>query len=419
MARRFPMALLFSILGAPLPAQESPHPTDTADDFGPTEQRVLARLTAVKKAGTLVVHYEPTVWMKAVLPEFVRSQSKALEAMEARLGMKYDGEIHVFVYLDAAEMARRTGAPDGIGAFSDRSFIHTPFTVPAHHELTHVLCLQWNRDGNHPVPHDPASANYDLPEYKFVAEGFADAMTLIGHDQIPMRHWVSFYRALGWVPPLERVRAEFPRTDTPAPGYWIAGSFLEYLIELHGMEKVKRFYFRPQDARELFGSDVPDLEERWLSWLDETPPDFEKIARAYSPDVVVFEKRLREGRGRANLRITADNLFLLFLNDRLVGSGDSWERPREFSVEQTGDDRLRVLVINQGGPGGLLLDLLDPEKALPLTVSDRSWNARRAEGVPQAAEVLCGPCEGLWNQVATPAQREVLRSFRGSWIWTR
>ncbi len=57
----------------------------------------------------------------------------------------------------------------------------------------------------------------------------------------------------------------------------------------------------------------------------------------------------------ATCTITADNEFKLFLNGRLIGSGDNWQNAYAFDLKDslnTGENVLAVEAINWDGPGG-------------------------------------------------------------------
>jgi len=417
---RRPVLLAVALVLAAIPSA----PARADDGLGETERRVLGRLSAAKKAGTLTIHYEPTAWMKTIVPEFERVQTKALADLERALGMKYRGEIHVFVYLDAAEMRELTGAQEGVSAYAAGSCLHTPFHTLPHHELSHILCSQWNDARNGAVPHDPAATDYGRNEYKFVVEGLADALTHVGRLGVPIRSWVAVYRKLGWVPPLATVREKFPTTGTRAPGYWIAGSFFEWLVERHGIRAVKRYYFSPGDAAAAFGKDLAALEAEWLAWLDATTVDAERIAWTLGRDVVVFEKVLGAARGEARATVAGDDAFLLLHDGRLVGGGTAWDEPQTFRLELDGKDALEVYVVNEGGAGGLLLEVVPAgasagagAAAAPLAASDATWTARRQGGKPGPAVVVAEATGGVWGQHASPQAREALGKVRGSWIW--
>lgn len=114
--------------------------------------------------------------------------------------------------------------------------------------------------------------------------------------------------------------------------------------------------------------------------------------------------------------MTADDVFLLEVNGQLVCAGDSWMRPKVVSVRLQGKDRVRVLVVNDGGAGGLLLDLLDNESGKPVVSSDDSWDVVWRNETKKA-KVLGKPLSGAWGHFADEEARAALGAFRGSWIW--
>jgi len=243
-------------------------------------------------------------------------------------------------------------------------------------------------------------------------------MTHVGTEGIPIRQWVAFYRRLGAVPPLEKLLASFPHTGTQAPGYWIAGSFFEFLIEMHGMRKVKRYYFEPGAVKEIFGKGLAGLEADWQAWLDNVPVDLATMAGALGGEVVVFEKRLRAKRGDVRITATADDMFILELNGEVIGTGNSWMAPKTINARLTGKDTIRVIVVNSGGAGGLLLEVVRPKKgAKPVALSDKSWRVRAGGKESRRAVVLGEPLSGVWAHFATPEARKALARLRGSWIW--
>lgn len=75
-------------------------------------------------------------------------------------------------------------------------------------------------------------------------------------------------------------------------------------------------------------------------------------------DTVLFRQRFSSPKREAMLVITADNTFEAFLDGKPVARGTDWTRPVSTPVKlEAGAHVLAVKVINQGGPGGLLVDL--------------------------------------------------------------
>jgi len=81
--------------------------------------------------------------------------------------------------------------------------------------------------------------------------------------------------------------------------------------------------------------------------------------RAGDLATVLFRRRFVAQRAEATLFITADNVFDVFLDGRPVGHGADWTRAAAIPLRlKPGQEHLlAVRVVNQGGPGGLLVDL--------------------------------------------------------------
>lgn len=136
----------------------------------------------------------------------------------------------------------------------------------------------------------------------------------------------------------------------------------------------------------------------------------------------------------ANLEITADNAFTVWINDKHVGAGDQWQQLYKFDVAKllkTGANVIAVEARNEGvSPAGLLVRLTCGNGRNKTTIhSDMSWRARddvtgdewRKAGYDdakwQAAKALAPLGEGPWGNldgkvVAGKARFTVPEGFR-------
>jgi hypothetical protein len=67
-----------------------------------------------------------------------------------------------------------------------------------------------------------------------------------------------------------------PKTDL---GYPASGSFVEFLIEVHGLAAFKEIYRlqgatsteagAPSDWQQVYGKTLQQLEEAWIPWLEQ------------------------------------------------------------------------------------------------------------------------------------------------------
>ncbi len=246
-----------------------------ADDGWQTDldRHVLEQLTQVVDAGPLLVHVRPGGLPPEVLAADIAANRASFEELQGKLGLKYEGRIHVFLYRDDDDM-RATTEGDADIAFSTGSrSIHQVHDFRGVHELTHVFALQFpgNADGAGP----------DL----FLVEGLATAMA--ESDQgVPVHAWAAMYQRLGRLPELPALRADLmgaaPRGVHP---YHVAASFVLYLVERFGIEAVKRWYENSTEAGLELGVTFPRLDRDWrrfLADLSVAPADAEHVTRRFA-----------------------------------------------------------------------------------------------------------------------------------------
>jgi putative heme-binding domain-containing protein len=125
---------------------------------------------------------------------------------------------------------------------------------------------------------------------------------------------------------------------------------------------------------------------QWI-WFDEgnplvdAPADSRYFRRAFD-----VERANSGDVTSANLEITADNRFIVWVNGTRVGQGDSWAELHRFNVLThllDGKNVIAVQAINEGGPAGLVVHLRwTPKGKKPREiVSDGSWKTVKAAGL--------------------------------------
>jgi putative heme-binding domain-containing protein len=112
---------------------------------------------------------------------------------------------------------------------------------------------------------------------------------------------------------------------------------------------------------------------RWI-WIDAGPR---------AGQTVSFRKEFRADDAVLGARLTGacDNRMTVFLNGQRVAVGRSWETPTVADVTgriQRGRNVLAVEAHNEGGPAGLLLQLVFEHRRQPVApvLTDASWRAR-------------------------------------------
>lgn len=220
------------------------------------DRRVLRELTAVRETPRAVFHWGAGALEPSVVDADIAANLAALEGLEEKLAMRYRGRVHVFLYRDAEEMKRVTGAGGGTAAFSTGTVsVHQPHDFRGVHEFVHIYALQFEREADTAGP-DP-----------FAVEGLAT--WLAESDQgVPIHAWAAAYARAGVLPALLDLRRTFPEgAGEGVHPYHVAGSFVGFLLDRHGLARVKRWYMDSTEAHACFGEGFARLERAWREFL--------------------------------------------------------------------------------------------------------------------------------------------------------
>jgi hypothetical protein len=261
--KRLAAVLVLSLLVAPAVADDEPWATDL-------DRRMLATHTETYRTGPLVFHSEKGAFDDAALSEIAKANLAEFRRLEKLLAMEYEGEAHVFLYRDVAELKSRTGAADAWAFATGTRSIHQPRDFVSVHEFAHLFALQ--------IPRGEDSVD---PEFFFV-DGLATA--LAGEDEaIPIHAWAAAYARAERLPGLVALRRTWPKgVAAGVHPYHVAGSFVLYLIDRYGIEKVKALYVNCLECGGILGRSFALLEQDWRKMLDgyDLPPAQERHVRA-------------------------------------------------------------------------------------------------------------------------------------------
>ena len=227
------------------------------DKLTSLDKRVMQELTAAKETPNIVFHYRPDDLNDKKLAKVVQLNLEKFDECKKLLQMDYSGQIHIFLYRDVADLQKTTGT--SAVAFSTGTVsVHQAIDFDSVHELTHIFALQFPRD------EDAVTDN-------FTVEGLATILAK-SDEQVPIHSWAAVYQSKSRIPSLVELRRSWPEgVLTGVHPYHVAGSFVGYLIEEFGIEKVKRWYVHSTEAHMEFGKTFRRLERDWLKWLEQQP----------------------------------------------------------------------------------------------------------------------------------------------------
>ncbi len=217
----------------------------------------------------LELHLDPGA-SAARVEAFVIEAELRYQQLERFFGRRPDGPIRVYAFRDVAQKKRLMGASRTQIARPWIREIHVhglqaPHGV-LHHELAHVFAAELAR-GPFKVP----TAAGLIPNLGII-EGVAVAAEWPVR-QLTVHGWVRAMRALQLAPD--------PRVLLYPDGFWaisssraytVAGSFVRWLIDTHGIEAFGRLY-SSNDFFQAYGRRLEDLAAEWEVFIDAVPLD--------------------------------------------------------------------------------------------------------------------------------------------------
>ena len=292
------------------------------------DQNVMKHLTGVKETPNIVFHYRPEDLDSEELAEVVKLNLNRFDECKKLLQMEFKGQAHIFLYRDVNDLQKTTGV--GAVAFATGTVsIHQAVDFNSVHELTHIFAMQF-------------PSNEDAVTDGFACEGLATILAKFD-EEIPIHTWAAVYQSKSRLPNLIDLRRSWPggAADGVHP-YHVAGSFVGYLIQEFGIEKVKRWYVQSTEAHMEFGKPFRRLERDWLAWLKEQTVQPEHQKHILAKLGVIPERyssakadKVFDGESLAGLQ-TDDEANWKAENGILIGRDDnSWTTvfsQREFPV---------------------------------------------------------------------------------------
>ncbi len=206
-------------------------------------------------------------WQSGLVPRLL--------GFESALGRPRRGEpVRVVSYLfdSVAEKRRGMGAGGTYIAKPWRREIYIQHEAWPHpvlrHELAHVFA---GAAGDRLFRLSLAGV---IPQLGLV-EGLAVAADRRVTGNVSLHQSVRAMRQAGLLPPLDQVFSGLRFWSLPSGrAYTAAGSFVRYLLQQHGPQKVLAAYHdggRPSDFARIFGEPFPELTKRWLDFVEAQP----------------------------------------------------------------------------------------------------------------------------------------------------
>jgi hypothetical protein len=239
---------------------------------------VLAEaLGGTRDLGPLVVHY-PREFSEETVTRMVDDARFRFAQVQTFLGQAPTRPVTVWWYRSSEEKQRLVGAAKTQFAKPWRSEVHVDgATFPngvLKHELVHAMAAGWGA-----WPFGVTASLLVLPQTG-VIEGLAVAADN-PVDDLRLHEWAAAMKRKALLPDVRRLMgADGFFAASAARAYTTAGSFVRWLVETQGPDKVRALY-RDGDFQRAFGGSLDSLVTQYLAFLDTVPLDEQAVNQAF------------------------------------------------------------------------------------------------------------------------------------------
>ncbi len=195
-------------------------------------------------------------------------------------GEQPPGKVRVWWYRTPAEKQRLVGAAHTQFAKPWRREVHVNglgFPHPViKHELVHAMAAPWGAP-----PFGVTASVFGLAPHAGVIEGLAVAADN-PWDELTLHEWAAAMKKKNLLPDVAALMT--PQGFYGAPpsrAYTTAGSFIRYLAETHGRDKLRELY-RDGDFARVYGEALPSLATKYLAFLDDVPLENAAVNQAFA-----------------------------------------------------------------------------------------------------------------------------------------
>lgn len=219
---------------------------------------------------SFVIHYARTPAIEKEIALIAADHELRLAQVTSQIGVRPARKIRSFYFADREQKARLMGARDVEMAKPWRGEIyldHRPFPHGSlRHEIAHAVAAEFGD----PVFGVAARTVLGIPVLisPGLIEGLAVALDWpAGYDRPNPHESVRVLQALGSEPTLRDLFGLSFLTVSSAKSYTTAGSFLRFLLDRHGPERLREVYRTGGDFEAVYGLPRGQLEAEWRAMI--------------------------------------------------------------------------------------------------------------------------------------------------------
>ncbi|MFL5322260.1 MAG: hypothetical protein ACJ790_21565 [Myxococcaceae bacterium] len=253
---------------------------DRAPTFGfrMTDSYLQEKLGGKKETEHFTLIY-PRGKSKDELERLARDVEFRYSQIKAFLGAAPEGKLRVWIYRSADEKQLLVGAANTQFAKPWRLELHVNDAPFPHgvlkHELTHVMAAV---AGSGPFK---VTSRFGVWTHIGIVEGLAVASDN-PVSELTLHQFAAGMRKQKLMPDVRKLLSPTGFYAAPASrAYTVAGSFLRWLADQHGAEKLRALYAHG-DFDGTYGQSLPQLADEWEKFLDALPLDEAAVNLAFA-----------------------------------------------------------------------------------------------------------------------------------------
>jgi hypothetical protein len=241
---------------------------------------IAAELGGRIETAHFIIHYAHTKDIDADIDVIARDHEFRYAEVVAQLGVAPAGKLRSFYFADRDQKARWFGARDVEMAKPWRREIYLEHRAFPHgslrHEIAHAVASAFG---------DPlfgVATRHGVFANPGLIEGLAVAIDWPGgYDRLTPHEAVRAMQDLGVQPEIGQLLSLQFFSVSSARGYTTAGSFLRFLLDSYGAEKLRALYHTGGDFEAAYGMTRAALEAGWRTMIGkiELPPGASEAQR--------------------------------------------------------------------------------------------------------------------------------------------
>ena len=212
-----------------------------------------------------IIHYARTPDIEKAIQLIAEDHEFRYAQDVATLGAAPDGKLRSYYFANAEQKARWMGARHVEMAKPWRREIYIDDSAFPHralrHEIAHAVASAFGDPIFGVAMRDGVLANPGLIEGLAVATDWPGDGPLTPHEQ------VRALQVLGFEPSIRELFSLGFLANSSARGYTTAGSFVRYLLDHYGADKLRALYRSGDDFTGVYGESIDQLESEWRAMV--------------------------------------------------------------------------------------------------------------------------------------------------------